>query len=207
MTELTLYSMPSSGNSYKVRLLLALLGQPYVHVDCEDGSDALSAAKSAGKTPLGKVPALELADGTILAESNAILTYLADGTPWLPDDRLARAQVLAWMFFEQNRHEPVIAVRASLRMYASRAHLATPDRLAELLQSGHEILQIMEDQLCKSDWLTGDNPTIADIALYAYTHTAGSRGGFEMGRFPSVTNWCTRFTDMPGYIGLEDIPK
>ena len=65
----------------------------------------------------------------------------------------------------------------------------------------------MEDQLCKSDWLTGDNPTIADIALYAYTHTAGSRGGFEMGRFPSVTNWCTRFTDMPGYIGLEDIPK
>lgn len=203
----TLYSMPSSGNSYKVRLLLALMHRAYVHVSCEDGSDALADAKGAGKAPMGKVPALELECGDILAESNAILWFLAEGTNWIPDDRLQRAHVLSWMFFEQNRHEPVIAVRASLRTYANRAHLATPERMADLLASGHTVLQVMEDRLTEHDWLTGAAPSIADIALYAYTHSAGPRGGFDMERFPAIDRWCERVAGLPGYIGLEDIPS
>lgn len=206
MTDLTLYSMPSSGNSYKVRLLLALLGRAYTHVACEAGSDALAAAKAAGKTPMGKVPALELADGEILTESNAILCWLAEGTAWLPADPLTRARVLAWMFFEQNRHEPVIAVRASLRCYPERAAEATPERMAALLEAGHEVLSVIETRLTGRDWLEGDAPTVADIALYAYTHTAGSRGGYEMDRFPAITAWCARMAALPGYVGLDDIP-
>ena len=100
MTELTLYSMPSSGNSYKPRLLLALLGRGYTHIACEAGSQALDAAKADGKAPLGKLPVLHLPDGQILNESNAILWYLAAGTAWVPSDPLTQAQMLAWMFFE-----------------------------------------------------------------------------------------------------------
>lgn len=206
MTDLTLYSMPSSGNSYKVRLLLALLNRSYTHVACEAGSEALAAAKTAGKAPMGKVPALELADGEILTESNAILCWLAEGTAWLPTDPLTRARVLAWMFFEQNRHEPVIAVRASLRCYPERAAEATPERMAALLEAGHEVLSAIENRLAGRDWLEGDAPTVADIALYAYTHTAGSRGGYEMDRFPAITAWCARIAALSGYVGLDDIP-
>ena len=204
--SLTLYSMPSSGNSYKVRLLLALLNLPYSHVSCEDSSPELAQAKSDGKVPLGKVPALEIEDGTILSESNAILAYLAYDTAWFPNDRLRQAQVLGWMFFEQNRHEPVVAVRASLRSYPSKAHLAKPEYMSELMEAGHTILGILDEALTGQEWIAADVPTIADISLYAYSHTAGTRGGFEMQRFPNVTDWCERLAALPGYVGLEDIP-
>lgn len=203
----TLYSMPSSGNSYKVRLLLALMGTPYVHVAVEAGSDALAGLKADGKAPMGKVPVLELEDGRILTESNAILCWLAEGGPWLPEDRFERARVLAWMFFEQNRHEPVIAVRASLLHYPDRAAEATPERLAALLDAGHAVLGIMEGHLAGRDWLEGNAPSIADIALYAYTHSAGPRGGFDMDRFPAIGSWCARIAALPGHVGLEDIPS
>lgn len=206
MTDLKLYSMPSSGNSYKVRLLLALMGRSYTHVALEDGSTELAAAHENGDLPMGKLPVLVLADGTQLPESNAILHYLAEGTDWLPNDPLARARVLGWMFFEQNRHEVTIAVRASLRMYANRAHLATPERLEDLLNAGHTVLQVMEDQLSDHDWLEGNAPSIADIALYAYTHTAEERGGFDMARFPAINTWLARIAALPGYIGLFDQP-
>lgn len=205
-TSLTLYSMPSSGNSYKVRLLLALLGRPYTHIPCEAGSDALSAAKAEGKAPLGKLPVLHLADGRRLNESDAILWYLGAGTDWVPDDPFAQAEMLAWMFFEQNRHEPVIAVRASLRCYPDRAHLATPERMAALLDEGHNLLALMEDGLQDREWFCGTTPTIADIALYGYTHTAGTRGGYDMARFPRINGWCDRIVALPGYIPLEHQP-
>ncbi|MGI9388846.1 MAG: glutathione S-transferase family protein [Boseongicola sp.] len=205
--SLTLYSMPSSGNSYKVRLLLALMGREYTHIGLENDSDALTKAHSDGLLPLGKLPVLELANGTQIPESNAILCYLADGTDWLPDDNLDRARVLGWMFFEQNRHETVIAVRAALREYASRAHLATPERMASLLAEGHAVLKIMDEHLSERDWLVGGSPTVADVSLYAYTHTADSRGGFDMTQFPAINAWVERMSKLPGYVRLNGIPQ
>ena len=206
MSDLVLYSMPSSGNSYKARLLLALLGQAYTHIGMEYETEALAEAHASGKLPLGKLPVLQLADGTAIPESNAILCYLAEGTPWLPGDPVDRAHALGWMFWEQNQHEGVIAVRAALQKYASRAHLATPERMAELLEAGQGILARMEDHLTPRAWLVGEAPTIADISLYAYTHTAGVYGGFEMDRFPAINRWLDRVAALPGYVGLDDIP-
>ena len=206
MTSPTLYSMPSSGNSYKARLLLALLGRNYTHIGMEYETPELAEAHASGKLPLGKLPVLVLEDGSAIPESNAILCYLADGTPWLPADPVDRAHVLGWMFWEQNQHEGVIAVRAALRKYKSRAHLATPERLADLLEAGHGLLSRLEEHLTGRDWLVGDAPTIADISLYAYTHTAGSYGGFDMARFPAVNAWLARVAALPGYVGLDDIP-
>ncbi len=206
MNDLKLYSMPSSGNSYKVRLLLALLGRSYAHVAMEYETAALEAAHSEGRLPLKKLPVLELGDGTRIPESNAILCYLAEGTDWLPADPVARAQTLAWMFWEQNQHEGVIAVRAALLTYANRKHLATPERLAELLEAGHERLAQMEDRLATHAWIATDHATIADISLYAYTHSAGTKGGFELERFPAINRWIARIAGLPGYVGIDDIP-
>ncbi len=195
-----LYSMPSSGNSYKVRLLLALLGRTVETVDVEYDTRALSDAKS--RLPFGKAPMLVLDDGTALPESNAILCHLGEGTRFIPADPTLRAQMLAWMFWEQNQHEGVIAVRASLRTYPHRAAEATPERLADLLTRGHAVLQVMEDHLAARDWLVGDSPTLADICLYAYTHSAGEKGGFEMDRFPAIRRWLDRMAALPGYAAL-----
>jgi glutathione S-transferase len=166
----------------------------------------LEAAHAGGALPFAKLPVLVLEDGTRLPESNAILCYLAEGTPWLPADRLARAQVLAWMFWEQNQHEGVIAVRAALLTYPHRAHLATPERLAELLARGQALLAMMEARLAAHDWLVGETPTVADLCLYAYTHTAEEKGGFDLAPLPGVRAWLARVAALPGYVGLTDIP-
>ncbi|SNR55270.1 glutathione S-transferase family protein [Paracoccus sediminis] len=197
-----LYSMPSSGNSYKVRLLLALLGQGAEVVDCEYGSANLAQAKSV--LPYGKVPALVLDDGRTLGESDAILWYLGEGTDFIPTDAISRAQMLGWMFWEQYNHEPVIAVRAALLTYPDRAAQATPERLADLLDRGHGVLQVIEDRLSGRNWLAGDHATLADICLYGYTHTAGERGGFDMARFPAINRWLDRLAGLPGYVGIDD---
>lgn len=199
-----LYSMPSSGNSYKVRLLLALLGHDKVpRSDVEYDSAALATAHREGCLPFGKAPVLILEDGTALPESNAILCFLGEGTQFVPQDPVARARMLAWMFWEQNQHEGVIAVRAALRNYAHRKPEATPERLADLLERGHALLQVMEDQLAQRDWLVGDCVTLADLCLYAYTHSAGTLGGFDMDRFPAIRAWCARITALPGYTPLS----
>lgn len=199
-----LYSMPSSGNSYKVRLLLALLGQLHERVDCEHGSDALAGARAAGALPYGKLPVLHLGDGQRLAESNAILCYLGEGTRFWPVDPVVRAQMLGWMFWEQYNHEPVIAVRASLRNYPHRAAEATPARMADLLARGHAVLQVMEDRLADHDWLVGRAVSLADLCLYGYTHSAGEKGGFDMARFPGINAWCARVAALPGYKELNE---
>lgn len=199
-----LYSMPSSGNSYKVRLLLALLGRDCEMIDVEYLTAALDEAKATGALPFGKAPVLHLDDGRVLAESNAILNWLGEGTEFLPGDAFTRAQMLSWMFWEQNQHEGVIAVRAALRSYPHRAAQATPERMAELLTRGNELMQMMEDHLSKNDWLAGDRISLADICLYAYTHTAESRGGYDLAPFPALRAWLARIAALPGYIGLED---
>ena len=198
-----LYSMPSSGNSYKVRLLAALLGLRLDIRDVENGSAELAEARAEGRLPFGKAPVLELDDGTLLPESNAILWFLGEGTRFVPSDAVLRAQMLGWMFWEQYSHEPVIAVRAALRVYPERAAQATPERMAELLDRGHAALDRMEARLAAHDWLVGDGPTLADISLYAYTHTAADRGGFDMARFPGIGRWLERIARLPGYVGLH----
>ena len=199
--------MPSSGNSYKIRLLLAFLGRSYRHIGMEYETPELADAHASGVLPLKKLPTLELPNGTRLPESNAILCYLADGTDWMPSDPIERAQALGWMFWEQNQYEGVIAVRAALRTYESRKHLATPERLAELLDRGYELLWQMEDHLQNRDWFVADRPSIADISLYAYTHSAETKGGYDLQRFPAIRGWLNRMAALPGYVGLTDVPE
>jgi glutathione S-transferase len=203
MTDLTLYSMPSSGNSYKVRLLLALLGRTVEMIDVEYGWDALTRAKAEGCLPFGKAPVLDLGDGTLLPESNAILFWLGQGTRFVPLGTLEQAQMLSWMFWEQNQHEGVIAVRAALLTYPHRKAQATPERLAELLVSGHALLKVMEDHLSGRDWLVGGGVSLADLCLYAYTHTAETHGGFDLAPFPALRGWLGRVAGLDGYVGID----
>ena len=206
MTDLTLYSMPSSGNSYKARLLMAMLGRSYTHVGMEYETPELDRAHAEKTLPLNKLPVLELADGTRIPESNAILCYLAEGTPWMPTDPVEKALTLGWMFWEQNQHEGVIAVRAAILSYPSRAHLRTPERLQDLLDRGHDLLALMDNALSTRNWIALDRPTVADISLYAYTHSAGTKGGFDLDRFAHVTAWIARVAALPGHVTLDDIP-
>lgn len=202
---LTIYGMADSGNCYKPRLLMALLNQPFRHVGVSFLDGGTQDPSYLAKNPLGKVPLAEFDDGRRLPESNAILCYLAEGTSFLPGDPFQRAQALSWMFFEQYDHEPSVAVRRSLLRYPSRARLATPERLAALKERGDAALGIMNMQLSYTDWLVGDAPSVADIALYAYTHVA-EEGGFDLSGFPGVARWLARVEALPGYRPLDWLP-
>ncbi|MDZ7822713.1 MAG: glutathione S-transferase family protein [Ahrensia sp.] len=203
---LKLYSMPSSGNSYKIRLLLAHLGIPFEHIDCEYGSGVTERADFRKLNPNGKVPLLCLEDGRLIAESNAILLYLARGTAYLPTDAYDLAKVHEWMFFEQNFHEGTIATRQAILKYPQRAHLRVPEKLDPLLESGHRALSVMEAQLAKTPFIAGQTYTVADIALYAYTHTAGPVGKFDMAKFPFINNWLKRTASQDGHVLLDWLP-
>ena len=201
-----LWSMPSSGNSYKVRLLLAKRGLPFEHVAAEQGSGVTAAPEFRALNPKGKVPLLQLDDGRLLSESNAILVYLAEGTRFLPLDAFERAQVLAWMFWEQNAHETTIAVRAGHTVYDRPArHDATT--MAALLDAGHAALAVMDEQLARTPFLAGEAITVADLCLYAYTHSAEAKGGFDLGHFPHVETWLARVAADEGHVPLEWLPS
>lgn len=201
-----LWSMPSSGNSYKVRLLLAKLGLAFEHVDAEEGSGVTASDAFRALNPRGKVPLLQLDDGRLLTESDAILLYLAEGTRFLPADPFDRARALAWMFWEQNAHEPVIAVRAAIFAYEKNAHRRVPEVLDPLLDQGHAVLATMEDHLGREAWFTPNGFGVADICLYGYTHSAGTKGGFAMERFPAVGGWLARCEADAGHVPLEWLP-
>ena len=198
---LTLYDYLSSGNGYKCRLLLAQLGIPYRRVELDILKGETRTPEFLASNPNGRIPALELEDGTILSESDAILFYLAEGTPFLPDDRLGRAQVLQWMFFEQYSHEPFIAVARFIR------HLLPPDtprraELPRLEQGGYAALGVMERRLADHPFLVAGRYTIADIALYGYTHVA-DEGGFDLAGYPGVRAWMQRVAGQPGYLPID----
>ena len=199
---LKLYDDPDSGNGYMVLLALALLDIPYdlVEVNAIQGETRKDAFLK--KNPNGRIPLLELEDGTLLPESNAILFYLAEGTPYLPDDRLGRARALQWMFFEQYSHEPYIAVLRFWTRHPAKTRENEP-QWAEREKKGYDALGVMEKTLAEQDWLLGPAfggaPSIADISLYAYTHVA-DQGGFDLSRFPAVRAWIDRFPALPGYL-------
>lgn len=197
-----LHGMTESGNCYKPRLLMAKLGLPFEHVEVSSRDGTTRSAGYLAKNPNGMVPLLELDDGKFLAESNAILLHLAEGTPLLPADRYERALAYQWLFFEQYSHEPYIAVRTALLTYPERAASATPERLALTLERGNKALGVMEKHLADNSFFVGEAMSVADIALYAYTHTA-EKGGFDLDAYPAVSAWLERVQAEPGHVPIE----
>jgi glutathione S-transferase len=199
---LTLYSQQASGNAYKPRLLLALLGIPFRLIEMNTYDGSTRKPDYLEKNPIGRVPLLEFEDGRRLAESNAILLHLAEATPYIPANPFDRAKAYEWMFFEQYSHEPAIAVRRSILMAPERAHLRTPERLQQLLDAGNFALGVMEGRLSKSQWLAGDRYSVADIALYAYTHVA-EEGGYDLSRYPGIRAWVASVAAQPGHVPIN----
>ncbi|MBN9074791.1 MAG: glutathione S-transferase [Rhizobiales bacterium 65-79] len=202
---ITLYGSLDSGNCYKPRLLAAKLGLPFRHVEVNSRDGSTRTAEFLAKNPNGKVPLMELDDGRLLSESNAMLFYLGEGTRFLPADRYERAVVCQWLFFEQYSHEPYIAVRRALIRYPERKALATPERMAETLATGNRALGVMETQLAKTPFIAGEAMSLADIALFAYTQDA-DYAGYDLGRFPAVAAWLERVRAEPGHVPLEWTP-
>jgi glutathione S-transferase len=196
-----LYNSRVSGNCYKVRLLLTMLGIPFETrelsvVDRSNRSEVIGAAN-----PALRVPTLVLDDGRPLAESNAILWYFGHGTQYAPDDPYEHAQMLQWMFFEQYDHEPYIAVARFLRAYT--ANPAEHEELAaSKLAGGYRALAAMERHLGEHDYPAADRYTLADISLYAYTHVA-HEGGFDLAEYPAVRAWLERVAAQPGHITID----
>ena len=198
---LTLYGMTDSGNCYKPRLLLAKLGIPFRHVEISTMDGGTHTPDYLAKNPNGKVPLLELEDGRLLAESNAILLHLAEGTRFLAADTYERALAYQWLFFEQYSHEPQIAVRRSLVKYPHLAAHATERRMAALLEGGNKALSVMEDRLSKTPFFAGETICVADLALYSYTHDA-TTAGFDLARFPFVSAWLERIAEDEGHVEI-----
>jgi glutathione S-transferase len=202
----TLYSMQSSGNSYKVRMLLARLGIRYRLVETDLFKGETRTPEFLLKNPEGHVPVLELADGRYLSESNAILVYLAEDTPYLPHDRLERAEVLRWMFFEQHSHEPAIAAaRRWLYLVKGGRDLRTHE-IDRWMEHGYEALSLMERHLARRRYFVGERTTVADLALYAHTHVA-TEGEFELGGFPHLIDWLARIAGEAGHIRMDEAPE
>ncbi len=202
----TLYSMQSSGNSYKVRMLLARLGIHYRLLETDFFKGETRTPEFLMKNPHGRIPVLELPGMRYLAESNAILVYLAESTPYYPEDRLERAEVLRWMFFEQHSHEPAIAAaRIWLHLVKGGRELRTHD-IDQWMEGGYQALSLMERHLTSHRYFVGECTTIADLALYAHTHVA-HEGDFDLGGFPQVVDWLARISAEPGHLKLEDTPK
>ncbi len=196
----TLYDNLPSGNSYKVRLVLHQLGRPFRLVEKDILRGETRTAEFLAKNPNGRIPVLELPDGRCLAESNAIITYLAEGTPLMPTDAWERAQVMQWLFFEQYSHEPNIA---TVRFWV---HHLSPDKiddraLAKKRELGRAALGVMEHHLANRAFFVGDRYSIADVALYAYTHVA-NEGGFDLTPYPAVRKWLERVAAQPRHVPI-----
>jgi glutathione S-transferase len=197
-----LYNSPVSGNCYKVRLLLAHLGLQYETVEMSV-VDRSNRAEVLGELNPGlRVPTLVLEDGRPLAESNAILWYLGDGTAYVPTDPYERAQVLQWCFFEQYSHEPYIAVARFWLAYSYTPEKFDDDRRARALKGGYAALDAMEGHLAERTFLVGEKYSVADISLYAYTHVA-HEGEFELAPYPAIRVWLDRVQAQPGHVSID----
>ena len=196
------YGDSESGNCYKVRLTMAHVGRDYQWVPIDVVAGETRTPEFLAKNPNGRVPLLELDDGTFLAESNAILSYLAEDTSLLPAGGIDRAKVYEWLFFEQYSHEPFIATsRYWIHYLDGRDEYAA--KLAEKREPGYAALGVMEQRLAAHDFLAADRFTIADIALYAYTHVA-DEGDFDLGAYPSLRSWLARVAAVPGHVPMRE---
>jgi glutathione S-transferase len=197
------HGVSASGNCYKVRLALEQLNLPYVwhEVDMMNGATHTDAFRKLN--PNGKVPVLQIDDTTCLAESDAILCYLAEGTPLLPADRLARAQVLQWMFFEQYSHEPNVAVARFILQFLKQAD---DPRLPEKTAGSYRALDVMESHLAARTFFVGERYTVADIALYAYTHVA-DEANLDLSRYPAIRAWLARVREQPRHVEMPGVDQ
>lgn len=196
-----LYDYPPSGNGYKVRLLLSQLEAPFEYVALDILKGETRTAEFLAKNPNGRIPLLELEPGSYLAESNAILVYLAKETPFLPTDPLRQAQVLSWMFFEQYSHEPNIATPRFWLCHGPELDEYQKIALPQKQEQGYQALAVMEQHLANHRYFVAEQYTIADIALYAYTHVA-DEGGFDLERFSHVSRWLRDVASQPGHISI-----
>ena len=198
---ITVYGFSPSGNCHKLRLLLTQLGRDFRWIEVDSVHGETRTAEYLRKNPNGRVPMIELDDGRIMVESNAILYWLAEGTDYFSGDSWQRAQTLSWMFFEQYSHEPYIAVA---RFICGWTALDSPRReeLPRLRERGHQALAVMEKYLTKHDWFSGAAYGIADIALFAYTHCADD-GGFDLTMYPAISRWLMRVKGTPKFVAMR----
>ena len=196
-----LYNSPVSGNCYKVRLLLAQLGLEYETVELSVVDRSNRAEVLGDLNPGLRVPTLVLDDGRPLAESNAILWYFGDGTRYVPDDPYERAQVLQWQFFEQYSHEPNVAVARFWKTYSGQPERFERQR-ERLLAGGYAALDAMERHLAGREFFVGEQYSVADISLYAYTHVA-HEGGFDLEGYPAIRAWLGRVAAQPGHVTID----
>ncbi|MEW6493721.1 MAG: glutathione S-transferase family protein [Cyanobacteriota bacterium] len=200
---LRLYDFLPSGNGYKVRLLLTQLGISFERIELNILKGETRTPEFLSKNPNGRIPVLEVEPGKFLAESNAILCYLGEGTPFFSNDSWERAQILQWLFFEQYSHEPYIATS---RFWISILAQADEyrDALNQKREPGYAALTVMEKHLSKQQFLVGERYSIADIGLFAYTHVA-DEGGFDLTRFPAIQAWIERIKSQPNHITIEEL--
>ena len=194
----TIYGMMDSGNCYKPRLLMAKLGRPFKHVEVSSHDGSTRSDAFTAKNPNAMVPLLEFDDGRLLAESNAMLLHLSEGTRFLPDDAYERALAYQWLFFEQYSHEPYIAVARFIARWLPAGHPRQAD-LPKLRERGHQALAVMEQALAQQPFLAPCGYSVADIALYAYTHEAHV-GGIHLDDYPGIRAWIARVDSQPGFV-------
>ena len=204
MSHPTVYGMSSSGNCYKVRLLLEQLAAPYDWIEIDTRSGRTRSPEFLARNPNGRVPLLELESGRYLAESGAILYSLAEGTSFWPQDRFERAEVLQWMLFEQYSHEPYIAVARFICAFLP-PNDARRQELPRLHERGAAALVVMEGHLAQRRFFVANTCSIADIALYAYTHAAGE-GGFDLAAYPAIRDWIARIESQPRFVRMPAAP-
>jgi glutathione S-transferase len=199
---LTLYDYMDSGNGYKVRLVLAQLGLPYKLVECDILKGETRTPEFLKRNPNGRIPTLQLEDGSHIFESGAIIWYLAEGTPLAPKDRKARAETLQWMFFEQYSHEPNIAVARFWKHYLPKLTPLQEMDLPNRMKGGYAALDIMERHLSTHQFFVDGRYGLADIALYAYTHVA-HEGEFDLSKYPSINAWMARVASQPKHVTIS----
>src|ERR1700752_784109 len=198
----TLYSMQRSGNSYKARLALAQLRIPYRLIEIDILKGDSHTPEFLAKNPNGQVRLLEVAPGRYLAESNAILWYIAGGTPLAPEDRIGRAEALQWMFFEQHSLEPNLGAAYFWLCLVKGGRELQQHALEDWMEEGHRALRVMENHLKHRRYFAANRYTIADIALYAYTHLA-HLCDYDVAAFPAVRAWLARVAAQPGYVRMD----
>jgi glutathione S-transferase len=197
--------MKTSGNCYKVQLLLEQIGRPYRWIEIDSTTGETRTPEYLARNPNGKVPLLELGDGRRLAESNAILCYLAEGTPLLPSDAWQRAEMLQWLFFEQYSHEPYVAVARFICLWLADDHPRRAE-LARLRERGYQALDVMERHLVGREFFVGSGYGVTDIALFAYTHAAAD-GGLDLSRYPAISAWLERVRAQPRFVPMASLQR
>ena len=198
---LTAYGYSTSGNCWKVKTILELTGHAFKWVEINSNAGETRTQKFLALNPNGKIPIVELDNGEVITESNAILLHFAQGTRFLPPPGLARTRVAEWLFFEQYSHEPYIAVGRQLVSFLGGKE-KNAARLPEIWERGHKALKVMETRLAAHKYLAGDSLSIADIALYAYTHRA-EEGAFDLAPYPGLRAWLARLAAEPGLVSIE----